>query len=104
MQFLLPAAALAVTAAVAVTPCQAQQMMCRAAAAISMIGYPHNEAIEQMLAACQVGNLIRVMPQDAGTFCDAAQPIAPDDYGMVLCTLGTPVGSGTDPSRPPNLP
>jgi len=85
MRFLLPAAALAV--AVATVPCQAQQTMCRAAAAISMIGYPYNEAVQQMLAACRVGYLIRVMPKDADTFCDVTQPIAPDDYGMVVCTL-----------------
>ena len=84
----LPTAVFVVAAAVAAMPCQAEQMMCRAAAAISMIGYPRDEAIQQMLAACRAGDLIRVMPQDTDTFCDMTQPIAPDDYGMVACTLG----------------
>lgn len=71
-------------------PAHAEQMICRDAAAVSLYGYPYEEANRRMFADCRAGDLIRVLPQDTTQFCDQTQPVTPGGYGMVSCTLSQP--------------
>jgi hypothetical protein len=85
---------LAASLAAMITPCAAQQMVCRDGAAISelirMNEYSVPVGIEHMLASCRPGDLIRVNPIHVDVFCDMAKPVVAGGYGLMSCTLGTP--------------